>query len=87
MHGAKVDLHQVLRVFQIIQENGKQIGEEKFLDGVFASAGFDDYNITMRDDKTTLSLGFHNTLNLNSKNSEAEKLFKKRMYHIDNAIY
>lgn len=87
MKGAKIDLHQVLRVFQVITEHGEIIGNEKFLDGLFADSGFDGYSISLRDDKTNLSIGFHNTLNLQSKNTETEALFLKRIIDIDNRKY
>lgn len=87
MRGAKVDIHRVLRVFQTVQEKGKFIGEEKFLDGIFVSSGFDGYSVSLRDDKTTLTLGFHNTLNFHSKNAEAEALFLKRLSAIDTSDY
>lgn len=84
MKGAKIDLHQVLRVFHVIMEYGEKIGNEKSLDGLFANSGFDGYSISLRDDKTNLSIGFHNTLNLQSKNADAEAVFLKRIINIDN---
>ncbi len=81
--GAQIDLRQALRVFELIKTRGTAEGEEHHFRGLYASSDFDGYTVVLRNEKVTLTIGFHNKYQLDYKDRWALEDFKEKMSAIE----
>ena len=79
----KVDVRQALRVFNTIMEHGEQRGGESHLGGIIASAGYDGYTVTLRNDYVTLNVYFHNKFSLDFSSRQQLMLFLDKLAALD----
>ena len=68
-----IDIRQALRVFQIIVENGQQRGNRHYFKGIYATSGFDGYDVELTDEKVTLSIYFHSRFDSLTTKSKSAK--------------
>ncbi|MCW8856424.1 MAG: DUF3081 domain-containing protein [Kangiella sp.] len=78
-----IDIRQALRVFQIIVENGQQRGNRHYFKGIYATSGFDGYDVELTDEKVTLSIYFHSRFDLDYKNQLDNEAFFEKLSKID----
>jgi len=83
----ELNVHQVLKVFQKIIAHGTERQGVHHLDGITADSGFDGYTVTLSDQDVTLTLQFHNSYHLSSKNQIAEQAFFEKITQIDRKSY
>ncbi|MRI33433.1 DUF3081 domain-containing protein [Endozoicomonas sp. OPT23] len=62
-----IDIIRVLKIFEIIRENGKKIDDEYYYEGFFASSSYDGYTVMLRTQQVKMFIGFHNTFHFDSK--------------------
>lgn len=78
-----IDIRQALRVFQIIAEQGEQRGNRHYFKGIYATSGFDGYDVELTDEKVTLSIYFHSRFDLDYKNQLDKDAFFEKIAKID----
>lgn len=78
-----IDIRQALRVFQIIAEQGEQRGNRHYFKGIYATSGFDGYDVELTDEKVTLSIYFHSRFDLDYKNQLDKEAFLEKLAKID----
>lgn len=78
-----IDIRQALRVFQIIAEQGEQRGNRHYFKGIYATSGFDGYDVELTDEKVTLSIYFHSRFDLDYKNQLDKEAFLEKIAKID----
>ncbi|ACV26160.1 DUF3081 family protein [Kangiella koreensis] len=78
-----IDIRQALRVFQIIVEQGERRGNRHYFKGIYATSGFDGYDVELTDEKVTLSIYFHSRFDLGYKNQLDKEAFLDRIAKID----
>jgi len=83
----KLDLKQVLRVFQTVVEHGQNLRDEYKLGGLWANTDFDGYTVVMRDEAVTLHIFFHNTHRFTYKRKIDLEVFMGRIKEIDRTRY
>ncbi|CAM3698261.1 DUF3081 family protein [Parendozoicomonas haliclonae] len=69
------DIRDALRVYEIITEKGQKDGDAIFYKGFFAETSFDGYTVVLRDQKTKLTIGFHDTFRFDAPSSDAQNAF------------
>ena len=79
----EIDIHQVLRVFEKIREQGEKSGDGFYLDGMTASSDFDGYTIFLKDAQCSLTVFFHNKYQYDYPSEQAHEDFVKRLHAID----
>lgn len=78
-----IDIRQALRVFQIIADKGEQRGNRHYFKGIYATSGFDGYDVELTDEKVTLSIYFHSRFDLDYKNQLDKEAFLEKIAKID----
>lgn len=78
-----IDIRQALRVFQVIAEKGEQRGNRHYFKGIYATSGFDGYDIELTDEKVTLNIYFHSKFDLDYKNQIDRDSFFEKLSKID----
>lgn len=78
----KVDSGTVLRVYQILVEQGERVGEESRLGVLAASAGFDGYSVMVTDGVVTARPLFHNKLQIDTPSGRALEVFNQRLAQV-----
>ena len=78
-----IDAKHLLRVFDKIQQHGKQKDGARFLEGVKGFTDFDGYTVFLEDASVKLSFGFHNTYHLDYESNSQKEAFEKKLDYID----
>lgn len=75
----KLTSRTALQVFEIITEHGEKAEEGHQLEGVTATSDIDGYTVHLSDGQVTAHIMFHNTIAINSPNTQAERNFLRRL--------
>ena len=81
----KLNVRQVLRVFNAIREHGEKRGSKYYLDGIVASTSYDEYTLTLSNEYVTLEVFFHNKFALQCSSRRQRVLFLDKLGVIDKA--
>lgn len=74
-----LDISMLLRAFEIISESGEKTELGHRLDGVEAYTDYDGYTVFMSGNGVELSIGFHNTYNLDYEHEHLKDTFLKKL--------
>ena len=83
----KLNVRQVLRVFNAIRQHGQKRGGEFYLDDIVASTSYDEYTLTLSNEYVTLQVFFHNKLSLQFSSRRQRVLFLDKLAAIDKAYF
>jgi hypothetical protein len=82
-----IDVHQAIRVFQLIREHGEKIATGFQLNGVTGTTDFDGYTVFLNDDKVSLVVYFHYKYKLEYDNPRDLESFINRLDAIEKEYF
>lgn len=80
-----INIRQALRVYEKVTEQGERIDGEYHYRGLVASAGYDGYTVTLRNDYVTLDIFFHNKFHFEFLNKKERDAFLDKVMLLDKA--